>query len=167
MKTSLVCPCMAGRRQNLVLLSWPPYCNVAQVATLIAETFADMVFRAGDVHCDPHAANMLVRRVGGGGGSPGSPSIEEGGSTAQRVSATLDGSSAIEQQLRQRVRQGLDAVRTPAFISETRSSAILVCAEPSSALSTSGQAMKHASTMLLWGQPTQSLGVLVADKEMG
>ncbi len=74
--------------------------NMAQVATLIAETFADMIFRGGDVHCDPHAANMLVRRVGGGGGSPGSGG---GGSTAQRVSASLDGSSAIEQQLQQRV----------------------------------------------------------------
>lgn len=30
---------------------------------MIAETFADMIFRSGDVHCDPHAANMLVRRL--------------------------------------------------------------------------------------------------------
>lgn len=34
-----------------------------QVSALIAETFADMIFRSGDVHCDPHAANMLVRRL--------------------------------------------------------------------------------------------------------
>lgn len=33
------------------------------VARLISRTFAEMIFRYGDVHADPHAANMLVRAV--------------------------------------------------------------------------------------------------------
>mmetsp|Transcript_33405 Transcript_33405/g.79191 ORF Transcript_33405/g.79191 Transcript_33405/m.79191 type:complete len:530 (-) Transcript_33405:81-1670(-) len=36
------------------------------VARLVAKTFAEMIFIHGDVHCDPHAANMLVRRGPGG-----------------------------------------------------------------------------------------------------
>ena len=31
----------------------------------MARTFSDMIFEHGFVHCDPHEANMLVRRVGG------------------------------------------------------------------------------------------------------
>ena len=37
----------------------------AEVARLVARTFSDMIFEHGFVHCDPHEANMLVRRVGG------------------------------------------------------------------------------------------------------
>ncbi|KAH8931541.1 hypothetical protein BDL97_19G027700 [Sphagnum fallax] len=33
----------------------------ADVASLVSETFAEMIFRHGFVHCDPHAANMLLR----------------------------------------------------------------------------------------------------------
>ncbi|PSC76949.1 ABC1 [Micractinium conductrix] len=33
----------------------------ADVAALISETFNEMIFAFGDVHCDPHAANLLVR----------------------------------------------------------------------------------------------------------
>ncbi|KAI8470915.1 MAG: ABC1 family-domain-containing protein [Monoraphidium minutum] len=37
----------------------------AGLAALVAEAFNEMIFIHGDVHCDPHAANMLVRKVGG------------------------------------------------------------------------------------------------------
>ncbi|KAG2499118.1 hypothetical protein HYH03_002701 [Edaphochlamys debaryana] len=37
-----------------------------QVSLLVAEAFNDMIFRTGYVHCDPHAANMLVRRAPNG-----------------------------------------------------------------------------------------------------
>lgn len=33
------------------------------VARLISMVFADMIFKYGDVHADPHAANMLLRRA--------------------------------------------------------------------------------------------------------
>jgi aarF domain-containing kinase len=33
----------------------------ADVARLVSQTFAEMIFRHGFVHCDPHAANMMVR----------------------------------------------------------------------------------------------------------
>ncbi|GLC72431.1 hypothetical protein PLESTF_001246800 [Pleodorina starrii] len=36
-----------------------------EVMLLIAETFNEMIFAHGYVHCDPHAANMLVRKVDG------------------------------------------------------------------------------------------------------
>ncbi|GFR41354.1 hypothetical protein Agub_g2037, partial [Astrephomene gubernaculifera] len=36
-----------------------------QVSLLVAETFSDMIFTHGYVHCDPHAANMMVRKVNG------------------------------------------------------------------------------------------------------
>lgn len=32
-----------------------------EVAHLISETFAEMIFHHGFVHCDPHAANMMLR----------------------------------------------------------------------------------------------------------
>lgn len=32
-----------------------------EVAKLVSETFAEMIFKHGFVHCDPHAANLLVR----------------------------------------------------------------------------------------------------------
>ena len=35
------------------------------LAQLVAETFSEMIFIHGDVHCDPHAANMV--RKGGAG----------------------------------------------------------------------------------------------------
>lgn len=31
------------------------------VSTLVSQTFAEMMFKHGFVHCDPHAANLLVR----------------------------------------------------------------------------------------------------------
>lgn len=31
------------------------------VAELIATTFSEMIFVFGEVHCDPHAANLLIR----------------------------------------------------------------------------------------------------------
>ncbi|GIL99023.1 hypothetical protein Vretimale_4271 [Volvox reticuliferus] len=34
-----------------------------EVMMLVAETFNEMIFAHGYVHCDPHAANMLVRKV--------------------------------------------------------------------------------------------------------
>lgn len=34
----------------------------AQVSRLIAQTFNEMIFTHGDVHCDPHPANLLVRK---------------------------------------------------------------------------------------------------------
>ncbi|PRW32844.1 ABC1 protein [Chlorella sorokiniana] len=34
-----------------------------EVSQLISECFNEMIFTFGDVHCDPHAANMLVRRT--------------------------------------------------------------------------------------------------------
>ncbi|GIL72531.1 hypothetical protein Vretimale_4271 [Volvox reticuliferus] len=36
-----------------------------EVMMLVAETFNEMIFAHGYVHCDPHAANMLVRKVDG------------------------------------------------------------------------------------------------------
>ncbi|GIL43460.1 hypothetical protein Vafri_933 [Volvox africanus] len=38
-----------------------------EVMLLVAETFNEMIFAHGYVHCDPHAANMLVRKVDGHG----------------------------------------------------------------------------------------------------
>ncbi|PRQ59430.1 putative cadmium-transporting ATPase [Rosa chinensis] len=32
-----------------------------EVARLVSETFAEMMFKHGFVHCDPHAANLIVR----------------------------------------------------------------------------------------------------------
>jgi aarF domain-containing kinase len=51
-------------RAALAAMGAPP----AAVARLISETFAQMIFRFGDVHADPHAANMLVARA-----PPGAP----------------------------------------------------------------------------------------------
>ncbi|KAG2446176.1 hypothetical protein HXX76_000769 [Chlamydomonas incerta] len=36
-----------------------------EVSLLVAETFNEMIFTHGYVHCDPHAANMLVRKKDG------------------------------------------------------------------------------------------------------
>ena len=36
------------------------------VARLVSEAFNEMIFRFGDVHCDPHEANMMVRKDGQG-----------------------------------------------------------------------------------------------------
>ena len=32
------------------------------VAKLVAECFNEMIFKFGDVHCDPHVANLMVRK---------------------------------------------------------------------------------------------------------
>lgn len=34
----------------------------ADLSRQIAEIFTEMIFMFGDVHCDPHAANLLVRK---------------------------------------------------------------------------------------------------------
>ena len=39
-------------------------CRPGELAKLISEVFSEMIFTFGHVHCDPHAANMLVRRGG-------------------------------------------------------------------------------------------------------
>eukprot|EP00897_Mesotaenium_endlicherianum_P008641 jgi/Mesen1/7805/ME000408S06903 len=49
----------------------------ADVAKLVSEAFGEMIFHHGFVHCDPHAANLLVRlepspSAGGGNGGSGS-----------------------------------------------------------------------------------------------
>ncbi|KAK6933016.1 ABC1 atypical kinase-like domain [Dillenia turbinata] len=33
----------------------------SEVAKLVSQTFAEMIFKHGFVHCDPHAANLLIR----------------------------------------------------------------------------------------------------------
>ncbi|KAK9803104.1 hypothetical protein WJX73_003925 [Symbiochloris irregularis] len=33
-----------------------------EVANIVSRTFNDMIFQFGDVHCDPHAANVFVRK---------------------------------------------------------------------------------------------------------
>ena len=38
----------------------------ADVARLISQTFNEMIFRFGDIHADPHAANMLIRKCSSG-----------------------------------------------------------------------------------------------------
>ncbi|MEW5309939.1 MAG: hypothetical protein WDW38_001779 [Sanguina aurantia] len=35
--------------------------NPQELAKLVSETFNEMIFTFGDVHCDPHAANLLAR----------------------------------------------------------------------------------------------------------
>ncbi|KAL9365223.1 hypothetical protein Peur_043096 [Populus x canadensis] len=37
-----------------------------EVATLVSQVFAEMMFRHGFVHCDPHAANLIVRPLPSG-----------------------------------------------------------------------------------------------------
>uniref|UniRef100_A0A2P2L455 Putative ABC1 protein At2g40090 n=2 Tax=Rhizophora mucronata TaxID=61149 RepID=A0A2P2L455_RHIMU len=37
-----------------------------EVATLVSQAFAEMMFKHGFVHCDPHAANLLVRPLPSG-----------------------------------------------------------------------------------------------------
>lgn len=39
------------------------------VAKLVSQAFAEMMFKHGFVHCDPHAANVLVRPLPSGNGS--------------------------------------------------------------------------------------------------
>ncbi|OMO76003.1 hypothetical protein COLO4_25711 [Corchorus olitorius] len=38
----------------------------SEVARLVSQTFAEMMFKHGFVHCDPHAANLLVRPLPSG-----------------------------------------------------------------------------------------------------
>ncbi|KAM0031499.1 putative ABC-type Cd(2+) transporter [Helianthus debilis subsp. tardiflorus] len=35
--------------------------NPHDIARLVSRTYAEMMFKHGFVHCDPHAANLLVR----------------------------------------------------------------------------------------------------------
>jgi len=44
-----------------------------EVSLLVARTFNEMVFTFGDLHADPHAANLIVRRGGGGGAGAAAP----------------------------------------------------------------------------------------------
>ncbi|KAK4277837.1 hypothetical protein QN277_015771 [Acacia crassicarpa] len=37
-----------------------------EVSTLVSQTFAEMIFKHGFVHCDPHAANLFVRPLPSG-----------------------------------------------------------------------------------------------------
>lgn len=39
--------------------------HLGKLARLVAETFNEMIFFFGKVHCDPHAANLVVRRRNG------------------------------------------------------------------------------------------------------
>eukprot|EP00258_Populus_trichocarpa_P045787 XP_024461806.1 putative ABC1 protein At2g40090 isoform X2 [Populus trichocarpa] len=41
-----------------------------EVATLVSRVFAEMMFRHGFVHCDPHAANLIVRPLPSGKRKP-------------------------------------------------------------------------------------------------
>jgi aarF domain-containing kinase len=43
----------------------------AAVATLLGTAFCRMIFHEGFVHCDPHAGNLLVRRIPAAGGGVG------------------------------------------------------------------------------------------------
>lgn len=45
--------------QGLARLSCPP----RELAKVISKAFNEMIFKFGDVHADPHAANMLVRET--------------------------------------------------------------------------------------------------------
>ncbi|GAA0178929.1 ATP-binding cassette [Lithospermum erythrorhizon] len=40
--------------------------NPRDVSRLVSQTFAEMMFRHGFVHCDPHAANLIVRPMPSG-----------------------------------------------------------------------------------------------------
>ncbi|KAF5789781.1 putative ABC-type Cd(2+) transporter [Helianthus annuus] len=37
--------------------------NTHDIARLVSRTFAEMMFKHGFVHCDPHPANLLVRTL--------------------------------------------------------------------------------------------------------
>jgi hypothetical protein len=37
-----------------------------QLSQLVSKTFNEMIFTFGDVHCDPHAANLVRRDLQGG-----------------------------------------------------------------------------------------------------
>ena len=50
--------------QGLRRLRVPP----AALARLVSQAFCSMIFDWGDVHCDPHPANMLVRAAPQGAG---------------------------------------------------------------------------------------------------
>ncbi|KAG0448068.1 hypothetical protein HPP92_028025 [Vanilla planifolia] len=40
--------------------------RLSDVSRLVSQAFAEMIFRHGFVHCDPHAANMMVRPLPSG-----------------------------------------------------------------------------------------------------
>ena len=62
-------------REGLAALGAHP----AAVARLVSETFCEQIFVFGDVHCDPHAANLLVRAA------PGAPRGARGSGAWQLV----------------------------------------------------------------------------------
>ncbi|EFN51969.1 hypothetical protein CHLNCDRAFT_32749 [Chlorella variabilis] len=57
--------------------------EAGEVSRLISETFNEMIFTFGDVHCDPHAANLLVRRTPDGPGPAPAAADSAGGSSWQ------------------------------------------------------------------------------------
>lgn len=48
-----------GPKQDLSFINYNKSFHLWRVQ--ISQTFAEMIFRHGFVHCDPHAANMMVR----------------------------------------------------------------------------------------------------------
>ena len=48
-----------GSKQDSSLINYNKSFHLWRVQ--ISQTFAEMIFRHGFVHCDPHAANMMVR----------------------------------------------------------------------------------------------------------
>lgn len=48
-----------GSEQDLSFINYNKSFHLWRVQ--ISQTFAEMIFRHGFVHCDPHAANMMVR----------------------------------------------------------------------------------------------------------
>ena len=51
-------PCCDPCRAQIEQLGFKP----EKVAELVSRTFNEMIFIHGDVHCDPHAANLFLRK---------------------------------------------------------------------------------------------------------
>jgi len=58
--------------------------NPAEVARLVSQTFNEMIFKFGDIHADPHAANMVIR------------------ATPEFSTGTLQGSSKKDKKIKQK-----------------------------------------------------------------
>jgi predicted unusual protein kinase regulating ubiquinone biosynthesis (AarF/ABC1/UbiB family) len=60
------------------------------LARLVAETFNEMIFIHGDVHCDPHAANMVgAPQAHDGGGGAGAHGLGLGPEGRQQVAGSV------------------------------------------------------------------------------
>ncbi|KAK8473900.1 hypothetical protein V6N11_014369 [Hibiscus sabdariffa] len=57
---------MDGAQVNDVLTIRRLGMQPSEVSRLVSQTFAEMMFKHGFVHCDPHAANLLVRPLPSG-----------------------------------------------------------------------------------------------------